>query len=163
MLYRIRTDHTTEWVNSFGKKDFALLVEHGRTADDLPWEPAERIADGDTIRLALRYGVPSRVGLVVDVGDLVPLDHRDQVLKAHADWLAARPAYRKQVERLEPIMPGGLAHHDHLDEAVDASVRETINRAHAEFLEAIESPANTTLVRHWRSLGGRVPEPIGTD
>jgi hypothetical protein len=139
------------------------LVEHGRTADDLPWEPAERIADGNTIRLALRYGVPSRMGLVVDVGDLVPLDHRDQVVKAHAEWIALRPDYRKQVEKLEPIMPGGLAHHDHLDVEVDTSVRETINRAHADFLQAIESPADASLVRHWQSLGGSVPEPLGRD
>jgi hypothetical protein len=160
MLYRIRANQTTEWVSHFDKKIFGLFAEHGGTVDDLEWKPSERIVDGDTIRLALRYGVRSQIGLVVDSGDLEPLDHRDQMMKSHAEGLARRPEHRKLAENIEPIMPGRLVHQDHLDSEVDASVRETIGRAQAKFLRAVETPVDATLVQHWQSLGGRIPEPL---
>jgi hypothetical protein len=160
MLYLIHPDMTTKWVDFFGRKEIELAVEKGLNLDAFDWQPAERIADEGTIRLALRHGEPSAYGIVVAATDLVPYDHPKRIRETHAEVLAHRPTYRLELAKLEQVMPGTLAAEDASVAAVDASIARSLAEADAEFEEALAAAPKAALLEHWRALGGFVPEPL---
>lgn len=159
MLYRIAATRSTEW-NDYGRDVLAVLDENGKTVDDLAWEAAERVADDDTVRLALRFGLPSRRGLVVAVHHLVPLDHRNGIADAHAQLVAHRPVYRETIAKLEGLMPGGLAAEDESNRAIDESVSEQVREADEEVRRALDAPVKPELVDAWLRVGGVLPDPV---
>jgi hypothetical protein len=160
MLYLIRTDMTTEWLEHFGRKEMALAEANGVTLDGLDWKTAERVADETTLRLALRMGQACGRGVVVDAGDLVPHDRPTRIREAHAAAVAHRPVMRETLEKLEKVYPGRLAEEDASNAEVDAGIAESLGEADATLSVALAVEPQPHLVEHWRSLGGLLPDPL---
>ena len=160
MLYLIRPDMTTEWLDHFGRKEMALAQANGVTLDGLDWKPAERVVDETTLRLALREGQACGRGVAVDAGDLVPHDRPARIRQAHADAVAHRPVMRKTLEKMEQVYPGRLAEEDASNAEVDASIAESLAEADAALAVALAAEPRPELVEHWRSLGGVLPDPL---
>ncbi|GAA3819496.1 hypothetical protein [Cellulomonas soli] len=158
MLYQIRPDGTTRWVDHIGRQDFAAVDEHGGDLDRLDWLAAERVLDTETLRLAIRFGRVSRVGLIVDAGDLVVLDQPRRVREAHAAATAHRPAQRQVIAKLEQILPGSTEAEDVTNASVDASTANTLSELDAKLQETWRVAPELALVRHWLDLGGTLPD-----
>ncbi|MBB2921283.1 hypothetical protein [Cellulomonas cellasea] len=160
MLYRIKPNRSIDWVDMSARTVFAAVDEHGGDLDRLEWLQAERIADDATLRLALRFGRPSAVGIIVDAGDLVVLDHGRRIREAHAEAVAFRPEYRKTLEKLEVVLPGTLAEEDRSNAAVDESIQAGLVESDEDLAEAFRTPVRDSLVDHWERVGGVLPDPL---
>jgi hypothetical protein len=70
VLYRVKSDRTTEWVDGIGNEIFESADAHRFDLDRLEWTPTQRSADDVTLRVALRQGRSSQHGIVWDPSDL---------------------------------------------------------------------------------------------
>lgn len=131
-----------EWINIPGSL-LAGLDEASGDLDRLEWDAGERRLDEPTLRLALRYGRASRVGLIVDVGDLVPYDHWQRVAEAHAEVLNSRPTYRKTLEKLEAVMPGTLKAEDQSNVELDEAMNRSLAVSKKKFDDALSSQVHS--------------------
>ena len=159
MLYRLRPGRT-DWVDVFGRDIFEAADEHAVDLDRLEWLPTERVADDTTVRLALRSGRASRLGIIVDAGDLEAAAYPDRVRSTHAAAVAAHVRLRPELEKLERIIPGTLAAEDAASAAVDESTERTLARADADLQTALRVPPLPGLVEQWRQTGGVLPDPL---
>ena len=160
MLYRFRPTGASDWIDSIGRSDFALIDQYNGDLDKLEWQPAERMLDEDTLRLALRHGRPSRFGIVVDPIDLVPLDHLRRIVQSHADLVAVRPEYRATLAKMEVVFPGQLDEEEREHQELDAVIADSIKRSRAELDEALKAQPIDSLVAHWLAVGGTLPSPV---
>lgn len=160
MLYRFTPNGRAEW-NDLPGSHASEVVEHGKSLDDIPgWVDADRVLDGETLRIALRSGYRSQVGIIVDVSDLVDLDWLRRNLESHRQLLAARPAARKQLEMFERIMPGTLAAEERSIREIDESTVESVRERLQDLGQALAKDPQEDLVSHWRRLGGWLPNPL---
>lgn len=161
MLYRVHPNGASEWVDNLGSEDLELADRHeGADFDRLEWKPADQAFDTDRIRLALRYGRPSRVGIFVAATDLVPAYNLERLRESHAEVIAHRPKYRNELAKLEQAVPGRLAAEDASEAAVDASTARTLERFEAELAAALAVEPRADLVEHWLRVGGIAPDPL---
>lgn len=149
-----------DWIDTFRRDIFEAADEHHVDLDRLEWLPAERGADVATVRLALRRGRASRLGIIVDAVDVDVAAYPERVGSTHAEAVAFRPTLRSTLEKLEGVVPGTLAAEDASNLAVDQSIADTLARADAELAADLAAEPVPELVTHWRQLGGTVPEPL---
>jgi hypothetical protein len=165
MLYLMKPGPQMQWSDMPGRA--AELA--AATSTDLSevdwWKPADRSYGDQELRVALRYGVAVKAGLIVDAGGVSVVRHADEIRAAHrASWEAradAEPTYQV-ADRIREAMGEVNAEQNRrdLDARVDASTAAAIADAEVSAFELLQEPPKEDLIEHWRRLGGTVPEPI---
>lgn len=159
MLYLFHPYRQSRWVNHVDRELFEVALSSGSDLAALDWHPAERVLDDGTLRLALRYGHQSSLGLVVHVGDLVAYDRVKRIRDAHAESVALREHLRASNAQMEAVVPGWTAAQEAADVEVDDSIEQSLREAEADLNRALALPSDERLVAFWATLGGRLPDP----
>lgn len=144
-------DDIAEALREYPDRDFDL----GR----LEWQPFDDWPlDDDTIRMAVRHGTPTREGIAVGVQNILPLHH----------WRGQR----SYLPRDSTEVPGAEVLDEFLvenwrelarerDARIDAGRERRVEQARRELDAAlVAAEPDATLVEHWRSLGGVLPDPL---
>lgn len=160
MLYRLRPHAPLEWSDFPGFSAFRTAIEHSADFDRLDWlRTEERVFSADLLRIALRYGVATRTGLVLEAEHTVDLGRSDtlrvsqqQIDEAQADIRAAHG------ELMESLIPGWGSYGEVLDQRVRESTEHVAQEADAELAEILEAPIKAALAGHWHRLGGDLPD-----
>lgn len=161
MLYLVTPHRTMQWSDLPTSTRIHTVKEHNLDVDKLEWLPAEARADDTTVRLALRYGVASRSGLVVD--GFTVSDHHQvaRIASSLREVQASREKLAGQDALMEHLMPGWKENGRQLDADVDESTDRSIKERQDAVEKMIQATtADDTLVDHWASLGGSVPQPL---
>jgi hypothetical protein len=156
MLYRLRPPDTVSWCAVPG--DTVSLAP--ADLDGLPWAPAERAFGDDLLRIAVRHGVVSPSGLVLDARHTVDLGRADGL---RGDQLAiddAQASLRESVAMrlIEQAYPGSGELAAQLDAKMRNATENTAREAEERFARLLAAPARPALAEHWRRLGGRYPD-----
>jgi hypothetical protein len=141
MFYRLRPPSDVTWCDAVSLDRAGL--------DGLPWAPAERVFTGDLLRIALRHGVPSPAGLVVEARHTVAPGRADDQLVIDEAQAALRETEALRV--IEQAYPGTSELAGRLDEKLR-------QRAEAHLAELLAAPVRPELAEHWRRLGGHYPD-----
>jgi hypothetical protein len=129
--------------------------------DGLPWAPAEQRAFGDDlVRIAVRHGVPSHAGIVLDVRHTLDLGRADDLRRNRLVLDEAREELRDSASMrlIEQLYPGSFEWGAHLDEQARKTIERVARKAEADLAEVLAAPARPELIEHWRRLGGRYPD-----
>ncbi|MEU8634803.1 hypothetical protein AB0C38_21715 [Amycolatopsis sp. NPDC048633] len=149
MLYRLRPPSRLTWCDVPG---YAVCRADDQPQPDwerLSWVPAEtRAFSSDLLRIAVRCGVRSGGGIVLDARHTEDLGRADEL---RCDRIAAAQARAEQLVGV----PGSNARReeqewDHTEEAA--------RRAEADLAEILALPVQPHLVAHWIRLGGHYPD-----
>ncbi|UOZ05100.1 MULTISPECIES: hypothetical protein [unclassified Amycolatopsis] len=156
MLYRLSPPGTVSWCAAPGDAVSRAPAE----LDALPWAPAERAFGADLLRIAVRHGVASPAGLVLDARHTVDLGRADGL---RSDQLAiddAQAGLRESVAMrlIEQAYPGSGELAAQLDEKLRKAAENTAREAEAQLAEVLAAPVRPALAEHWRRLGGRYPD-----
>lgn len=151
MLYRLRPPARLTWCDVPG---YAVCRVDDQPAPDwerLSWLPAEtRAFSNDLLRIAVRYGVRSGGGIVVDARHAEDLGRADEL---RCERIAAALA------RAEPHRGASVGVLDaRLEEQEWDRTEEAARKAEADLAEILAVPAQIDLVAHWLRLGGRYPD-----
>lgn len=161
MLYRLTPPTQLEW-NDFplGTKNFAAAVEHGVDFDGLAWQQTEsRVFSSDMLRIALRHGVSSRVGIVLSAMHTTELGRADELKLAQQQLDESQARTRQQTgARGESLMPASATASEKLDAQVRAATEKAAQEAEASLAKELAAPVNPELAEHWVRLGGRLPD-----
>jgi hypothetical protein len=109
VLYRLTPPAQLEWTDfPAGIKTFETAVEHGADFDGLEWQRTEqRVFSSDMLRIALRHGVTSSVGIVVSAMKTVDLGRVDELRLGQQRLDELQVRLRQQNGALmESLMPG---------------------------------------------------------
>lgn len=162
MLYRLTPPATLEWNADFpaGTRSFEAAVEHGADFDKLEWQPTEHLVfSSDVLRIALRHGVTSRVGIVLSAMHTTELGRADELRLSQQQFDERQAQLRRQSgAHMESLMPGWTEAGDKLDADVRASTEEAAQEAEADLAEELAAPVRRELAEHWVRLGGRLPD-----
>ncbi len=80
MLYRLRPPADLTWSDVPSGEALRLAAEHRVDLDRLEWRPTEsRAYSKDLLRIALRYGVTSGTGIVLDAAYTTDLGRADEI------------------------------------------------------------------------------------
>ncbi len=165
MLYLVQPDRQLKWTPHLGQDVLNLTDAEGKDLGLFDWwEPAELPADEDVVRVALRYGIPSSVGIVLDARHVMAVRRPNELRTTfrEADQNKAKTASAiASVEKLiEDASPGWIAEGRRLDEQVQRSLDNALAEADAGAAEEIAGKTpRPELIAHWTSLSGRVPSP----
>jgi hypothetical protein len=138
---------------------FEALVEHGADLDQLDWEPNEdRMFSFDLLRIALRHGVPSKHGIVLDAQYALDLGRSDQLRigQQQVDELQAQTRATSG-PLMESLIPGWTESGIELDARSRESAERIAAEADADLADVLAAPVKPELADHWRRLGGQIP------
>lgn len=157
MLYLIEPDGGMKWSNLPAQQVLTAARESDADLSLLDWEASERTLDEDTLRVALRHGVPCTAGLVIEAGLVGEQGQAEHIRETHRDAQRAHAALQTQDALMENLLPGwtesGRELNARVDEGSESAAREAEGRA-ARRLNTSPDPA---LIDHWTSLGGELP------
>jgi hypothetical protein len=154
MLYRLRPPARLTWCDVPG---YAVCRPDDQPPPDwerLSWVPAEsRAFSHDLLRIAVRHGVRSGGGIVLDARHTEDLGRADEL---RCDRIAAAQA------RAEPRSGAGgrlvVGSDASLEDQEWERTEEAARRAEADLAEILAVPVQPHLVEHWRRLGGHYPD-----
>jgi len=163
MLYLLAPASHLKWTDVFGQS----LIDSARSEGiDLGtvdwWKVAERPATVNDVRVALRYGVASEAGIVLDAGN-VALVHRPGELRAtFAEAAASRRSLEPLFAKVDKWAGEGAEESRRsTDDGVERALQNALIQADAEALEVFTAVEPVpALVEHWARLGGITPNPI---
>jgi hypothetical protein len=160
VLYRLQPHEPLEWCDLPGLGRLESDVVVGLRSDKLPWTQTEaRVLSIDLLRIALRHGLATPTGLVVDAKHTVDLGRADELRLSHRQAeVALRDLRASQRALLEALMPGNSEHDAHLDARIGASVESAIQEAEADLAATLAAPIVSELAHHWVRLGGSLPD-----
>ncbi|WP_328613643.1 hypothetical protein OHS18_34800 [Amycolatopsis sp. NBC_00355] len=145
MLYRLRPPGRLTWCDVPG---YAICRADDQPPPDwerLSWVPAEtRAFSNDLLRIAVRYGVRSGLGIVVDARHTVDLGRADEL---RCDLIAAAHARTGARVAVEGDVRAW--------ERTEAAARV----AEQDLAELLAVPVQAHLVEHWHRLGGHLTRP----
>jgi hypothetical protein len=160
MLYRLRPMTTLEWSDISGRDAMKASVEHDADLDRIDWQPTEsRAFSNDLLRIALRHGIATSSGIVLDALHTVDLGRADEIrlgqqaVDEHWGRLQA-----SQGELMERLMPGSSAIDEELSERVRGTSDQAAREANEDLAEVLAAPVKAELMQHWSSLGGSLPD-----
>jgi hypothetical protein len=129
--------------------------------EKLPWTPVEeRAFSDDLLRIAVRHGVPSRAGIVLDVRHTLDLGRADDLRRNRLVLDQAQAELRESASMrlIEQLYPGSFALGGRLDEQARETIERVARKAEEDLAEVLAAPVRPALVEHWRRLGGRYPD-----
>lgn len=168
MLYYVKPYGPLGWVATLGQEVIDLAEATDKDLGTLGdwWEVSDRSATDDDVRVAIRYGSAVSGGIVVDGGYIVTAQRPHELARLAAENVVRTAAYnelptvRAVDDYMEAVAPGWIQYGVDLDERVAESLRNSAREAEAEAAEEIAAVApRDDLMRHWVSLGGRLPDP----
>ncbi|MEA5365027.1 hypothetical protein VA596_36220 [Amycolatopsis sp., V23-08] len=157
MLYRLHPPATVTWCAAPG----GTLRLGPAGLDALAWAPAEELGfTDDLLRIALRHGVPSGTGLVLDVRHTLDLGRADALRRNQAvlDEARAELAESESMRVVEQLYPGSYEWGAQLDERARETIENVARKAEADLTEVLAAPVRPELAEHWRRLGGHDPD-----
>jgi len=161
MLYLLEPNEKVTWVDLPHSVTAAFVREHGLDLEALEWSPAELKLDSMILRLAVRFGLPARRGLVVDGGTVSEYARIGRMIETHdAANVAQERVKESNGPLMEALMPGWTERTRELDARVNDSVRQAIAEAVADLDEQLSEQPDDQLAQHWRRLGGVLPSPL---
>lgn len=162
MLYRLIPPASLQWNGDFpaGSQTFNSLVEHGADFDKLEWEATkERVLSLDLVRVALRHGVATNVGIVLSGMHTVHLGRADALRLGQLAIDENQAKIREQSGPLmETLMPGWAKSGQELDARVRESTENIAKEAEADLGRVLAAPVDPVLAEHWVRLGGALPD-----
>jgi hypothetical protein len=157
VLYRLRPPAALEWDDLPGSflEDAAKYGD----LDRLPWEPTEsRVFSMGLLRVALRHGVATTEGIVLNAIYASDLGHSDLIKttqlatdEAHADLRAVHG------DLLEKANPGWEEARKELDSDIRSAADHAAKEADQRFASILAVPVKSDLAEHWMKLGGVLP------
>lgn len=117
--------------------------------DGLDWKPAEdRAFSDDLLRIAVRQGIATRTGILVEVKCAANLGHADQIRISQMSADHARAALNEtgSMHALHRMFPGMAEADAELDERVRESTDKIARRAERDLAEDLAAPAHAELV-----------------
>lgn len=158
MLYLIEPNGPLKWDDIPTHMALEATKIHGVDLGRLPWQDSERLVTADTIRVALRFGIPCSRGIVIEPIHLIDLDRADALTKSLADVKQSQAALSANDDWMETLLPGWKETGQKLEASIDASTLKSIQEAEAKATELLGSPVSKTLLSHWRTFGGQDPD-----
>lgn len=137
MLYRLAPPTQVTWCSLPGRTTIEAAAEHGVDLARLPWEPTEaRVFSSDLLRVALRHGVGSSTGIVLDAMHTVDLGRSDELHLGQVQIDEAQARLREVNGALmEHLMPGWAAHGEELDSRVREGTEDEAREADEDLAE----------------------------
>jgi hypothetical protein len=129
--------------------------------DGLPWAPAEEHGfTDDLLRIAVRRGVPSGTGIVLDVRHTLDLGRAGELRRnlAALDRARAELGESASMQVVEQLYPGSFAWGAQLDDQARQTIEQVARKAEADLAGVLAAPVRPELVEHWRRLGGHYPD-----
>ena len=162
MLYLVLPNGTLQWTDLLGQSLIDSARAEGTDLGDIDWwKDADRIATADDLRVALRYGLASRVGIVVDAGNVVQVRRPVEMRTQFAQTAQNRVELEPQLAQLDRVFGAGAAEHrKELDERVNESLANAVREAEEDAAATLAVSVDESLVAHWVSLRGLVPDPL---
>jgi hypothetical protein len=157
MRYRLQPPATVTWCAAPG----GTIRSGPADLDGLPWAPAEEHGfTDDLLRIAVRHGVPSRTGIVLDVRHTLDLGRAGELRRNQAvlDQARAELGESASMQVVEQLYPGSFAWGARLDEQARQTIERAARKAEADLAEVLAAPVRPELVEHWRRLGGSYPD-----
>jgi len=162
MLYLVHPDRTVRCIDLPLKTSELEQPEFQRPdADlaDLDWQPADHPATDDVVRLALRYGLPCRTGLIVDAIVLINGREPEKFRALLRDAITRHATERDTMAPLfESIMPGWTEQGRELDARAHESIQVAVDRAQSRAEKQLAAPVRESAATHWRTIGGSDPD-----
>ncbi|TFC92054.1 MULTISPECIES: hypothetical protein [Cryobacterium] len=167
MLYLVMPNRRMKWTANVGQNVLDLAGTNGKDLGLLDWwEDADSSADDKVVRVALRYGIASSVGVILDAGHVVQVRRPSEMRELFRESEAVRTKASPQMEAVdqfieENMSPGWIQAGVELNERVAESMKQSLAEAMADADAEISArePIDA-LVAHWVSLGGAVPDPL---
>ncbi|WP_127818245.1 hypothetical protein [Microbacterium sp. CPCC 204701] len=168
MLYFVKPFGQLSWTANVDQTVLDFARAHGKDLAQLTdwWEPSDRSANEDDVRVALRYGIAATGGIILD-GIHVYTVQRPGTLRILADENAVRtaaynasPQVKMVDEYLEQMMPGWREQGRKTDAGVAESLKRSVQEAEADAAKELAAPVQDELVSHWAKLGGALPDPL---
>jgi hypothetical protein len=160
MLYRLRPLATLEWSDVPGTPALEAAVRHSADLDRLDWQPAEsRVFSKDLLGIALRHGVATSSGIVLDALHAVDLGRADEIRLSQQAVDESQGRLRASHGALmEHLMPGSNAIGKELADRVRETSDQAAREAEEDLIEVLAAPVKTELAQHWADLGGSLPD-----
>ena len=161
MLYRLTPPAQLELADfPGGTKYLETAVEQGADFDKLEWRRTEHLVfSSNVLRIALRHGVRSSVGIVLSAMHTTDLGLADEVKLGQQQIDELQAQIRQQSgARMESLFPGWTKSGEELDAQVRAGTEEAAQEAEARLAEELAAPVNPALADHWVQLGGKLPD-----
>ncbi|MGX5654366.1 hypothetical protein ACWKWC_06290 [Geodermatophilus nigrescens] len=161
MLYLAQPNGALKWEDIPAQSTLEAAAKYGRDLSGLSWKDStERTLTLDVLRVALRHGVACSAGLVVDAGLVVQLGHAGEIRRTSSNAQQARDLLVRENQVMEQISPGWTEHGRQLDAEIAKTTDKAIREAEEDAAEILAAPAIPALIKHWRKLGGRLPDPL---
>ncbi|MGW0810772.1 hypothetical protein [Nonomuraea sp. NPDC002799] len=160
MLYRLRPIATLEWLDLPGPYALEAAAKHGADLDQLTWRPTEsRTFSNDLLLIALRHGVATKSGILLDARHTVDLGHADEVrLGQQALDESQSQLHASHGKLMEKLMPGSTAINEDLADRIRVTSERAARDADEELAEVLAAPIRPELAQHWADLGGVPPK-----
>ena len=164
MLYLVMPDGGLKWTSNIGQSVVDFADENGRDLGLFDWwTDADERSDVDTVRVALRYGIASSVGIVVDAGPVVtvrrPRDMRKTFRESEAVFAASAPQMKAIDQFIEDnLAEGWIKNSEDIDRRVKDSLTRSLDEADRDAFEVLLIESKPVLESHWVALGGVMPE-----
>lgn len=109
MLYRLRPPAELTWCDIPARAGLDLATNRNADLDRLTWLPTEsRVFSSDLLRIALRHGVATNAGTVLDAEHTLDLGRSDELYLAQQAVDEAQVRLRASNGHLmERLLPGG--------------------------------------------------------
>jgi hypothetical protein len=154
MLYRLRPPSRLTWCAVPG---YAVCRADDQPPPDwerLSWLPAEtRAFSNDLLRIAVRHGVRSGGGIVLDARHAEDLGRADEL---RCDRIAAAQARAELRSGAGGQLVGVLG--TRWEDQEWERTEEAARKAEADLAEILAAPVQPHLVAHWCRLGGHYPD-----
>jgi len=160
VVYLIQPHGPLLWNSVSDRMTFGAVREHGADLAQLDWEPSELPFTPDMLRVALRHGVACSAGLVLGDGEVARLGRPGELRGIIASSPQRRQGLASADAVMERVDPGWMERQRELDAGVNESVEQQAQQADRDVAGLLAAPVQPDLVEHWRSLGGRLPEPL---
>lgn len=159
MLYRLAPPARLEWAD-YPYSMIEAAVEAGADLDKLEWRQAESLAfSPDLLRIALRHGMRSSVGIVLSAQHTDDLGRADQLRGLQRKIDRGQDQIRQRHgEAFEALIPGWTESGKQLEAEGRAATEESAREAEAGLAEVLAGPINPSLAEHWQECGGRLPK-----
>lgn len=167
MLYLVMPSRHLKWTANIGQNVLDLAEVKGKDIGLLDWwAEADTAAEDAVVRVALRYGIASSLGIVVDAGHVALVRRPNQMRATFREADVTRAEVAPQIAPIDQFVEKNLAPGwIQAGVELDARVKESMDRSLAEADEAAErefarQEPKTELMAHWTELGGSLPHPV---